>query len=130
MGDAEGLVVRRLSDFTTRFADLAALMQWLSDAHGFLAAVEDDLDTSTPDGSATVAAVIDIASWRRQPFGGHPRLRPDLEPRIAAMHERGLPATAIAHALDLAGVPAPEGHHGWEPGDVVAASRRAQEAHG
>jgi hypothetical protein len=129
-GAAHGLVVTGLRDFTTRLADLAALMQWLSAADGFLAAVDDDLDTSTPDGRATAAAVIDIASWRRQPFGGHPKLRPDLEPRIAALEQRGLPATAIADALNLAGVPAPDDHDGWAPADVTAASERAQEARG
>jgi peptidoglycan hydrolase-like protein with peptidoglycan-binding domain len=126
-GRAEGLVVTGLRDFTTRFADLAALMQWLTAANGFLAAVDDDLDTSTPGGRATVAAMIDIASWRRQPFGGQ-RLRPQLEPRIAALEDRGLPATAIAAALNLAGVPPPDDHDGWDPRDVTAASRRAQEA--
>jgi hypothetical protein len=128
VGEVEGLVVTRLREFTTRFADLAALMQWLADADGFLAAVDDDLDTSTPDGRATVAAVIDIASWRRQPFTRGARRRPELEPRIAALTDRGLPATAIADALNLAGVPAPDDHDGWQPGDVLAATRRAQEA--
>jgi peptidoglycan hydrolase-like protein with peptidoglycan-binding domain len=126
-GTAEGLVVTGLRDFTTRFADLAALMQWLTAANGFLAAVDDDLDTSTPGGQATVTAMIDIASWRRQPFDGQ-RRRPQLEPRIAALQDRGLPATAIADALNLAGVPAPDDHDGWDPGDVTAAGRRAQEA--
>jgi hypothetical protein len=128
-GQASGLVVPRLRDFTTRFADLAALMQWLSAADGFLAAVDDKLDTSTPDGRATAAAVIDIASWRRQPFSGQrPSNQPELEPRLAALKERHLPDTSIADALNLAGVPGPRGN-GWEPGDVAAASRRAQEAH-
>jgi hypothetical protein len=124
-GTADGLVVTALRDFTTRFADLAVLMQWLTDADGFLAAVDDELDTSTPDGRATMAAVIDIASWRRQPFGGEP---PELEPRIAALQGRGLRSTAIADALNLAGVPAPNGDGTWRPADVTAASRRAQEA--
>jgi hypothetical protein len=127
-GAADGLVVAGLRDFTTRFADLAALMQWLSAADGFLAAADDELDTSTPAGRATVAAVIDIASWRRQPFRGPAQLRPELEPRIAALQQRGLPATAIADALNLAGVPAPDDHDGWQPGDVNAATRRAEEA--
>jgi hypothetical protein len=122
-GAAEGLVVTGLRDFTTRFADLAALMQWLTAVNGFLAAVDDDLDTSTEGGRATVAAVIDIASWRRQPFGGQ-RQPPELEPRIAALKDRGLPPNAIADALNLAGVPAPNDHDGWVPGDVAAASRR------
>ena len=130
-GAASGLVVTRLQDFTTQFADLAPLMQWLTTANGFLAAVDDELDTSTPDGRATVDAVIDIASWRRQPFSGqHPRSQPDLEPRLAALHDRELPDAAIADALNLAGVPAPDGSGGWRPGDVAAASRRAEEARG
>lgn len=124
-GAADGLVVTALRDFTTRFADLAALMQWLTDADGFLAAIDDDLDTSTPRGRATATAVIDIASWRRQPFRGEP---PELEPRIAALEDLGVPAASIADALNLAGVPAPNGHDGWRPADVAAASRRAQEA--
>ena len=124
-GAADGLVVPALRDFTTRLGDLAALMQWLTDAHGFLAAIDDDLDTSTPRGRATATAVIDIASWRRQPFQGEP---PELEPRIAALEDLGVPAASIADALNLAGVPAPNGHDGWRPADVVAATRRAQEA--
>ena len=129
-GAAEGLVVTRLREFTTRFTDLAALMQWLNDANAFLAAVDDDLDTSTPGGRETLAAVIDIASWRRQPFGGHSTTRPELEPRLAALQERGLPDTAIASALNLTGVPGPNGDETWSPADVSAASRRVQEARG
>jgi len=123
-GAVQGLVVTSLRDFDTRFGDLAVLMRWLTRADRFLAAVDEDLDTSTPAGRATAAAVIDIAEWQRRPFGGDP---PDLEPRIAALHGRGLPAVAIAAALNLAGVPAPNGHNGWRPDDVAAASRRAQE---
>jgi hypothetical protein len=126
-GAVQGLVVTSLRDFDTRFGDLAVLMRWLTRADRFLAAVDDDLDTSTPAGRATAAAVIDIAEWQRRPFGGDP---PDLEPRIAALQGRGLPAVAIADALNLAGVPAPNGHNGWRPDDVAAASRRAQEVRG
>ena len=128
-GEASGLVVTRLRDFTTRFADLAPLMTWLTAADGFLAAVDDDLDTSTPDGRATVAAVIDIASWRRQPFAGQrPSHQPGLEPRLAALQDRRVPDTAIADALNLAGVPPPHRDGGWTAADVAAASRRAQAA--
>jgi hypothetical protein len=127
-GGAEGLVVTHLREFTTRFTDLAALMQWLNDANGFLAAVDDDLDTSTPSGRETLSAVIDIASWRRQPFGGPATTRPELEPRLATLQDRGLPDTAIANALNLTGVPAPNGDGTWSPADVAAATRRVQEA--
>jgi hypothetical protein len=125
-GAAAGLVVTHLRDLTTQFADLAQLTQWLSKANGFLAAVDDDLDTSTPDGRATLDAVIDIAAWRRRRFGG---TQQDLEPALAALHDRELPDSAIADALNLAGVPTPSGRGAWKPGDVAAASRRAQEAH-
>ena len=46
-----------------------------------------------------------------------------------ALHDRELPDSAIADALNLTGVPAPSGSGAWRAGDVAAASRRAQEAH-
>ena len=126
-GEASGLVVPRLRDFTTRLADLAALMQWLGDADGFLAAVDDELDTSTPggrDGRRGDRHRELAAAAVQRPA---PRATSRLEPRLAALKERSLPDTSIADALNLAGVPGPRGN-GWEAGDVAAASRRAQEA--
>jgi hypothetical protein len=127
-GAAAGLVTPRIRELSTRLDDLAMILQWLTAADGFLATADDDLDTSTADGQAAAAAVIDIAGWRRQPEPS--RFQPVVEPHIAALQDRGVPTATIADALNLAGVPAPGTHAHWEPSDVAAASRRAQEASG
>jgi len=127
-GQATGLVALRVRELTTRLDDLAMILQWLQGADGFLATADEDIDTSTPDGKAAAATVIDIAGWRkpREPS----RFEPVVEPHIAELEHRGVPTATIADALNLAGVPAPGVRGHWEPSDVAAASRRAQEAHG
>jgi peptidoglycan hydrolase-like protein with peptidoglycan-binding domain len=126
-GQAAGLVAPRVRELTTRLDDLAMILQYLTAADGFLATADQDIDTSTPDGKAAAATVIDIAGWRKQPAA---RFEPVVEPHIAALEHRGIPTETIADALNLAGVPAPGIRGHWEPSDVAAASRRAQEAHG
>jgi hypothetical protein len=125
-GQAAGLVAPRVRELSTRLDDLAMILQYLTAADGFLATADEDIDTSTPDGKAAAATVIDIAGWRKQPAA---RFEPVVEPHIAALEDRGIPTATIADALNLAGVPAPGTRGHWEPSDVVAASRRAQEAH-
>ena len=129
-GAASGLVVNRVRDISTRLDDLAMLLQWLSAADGFLVTADDDLDTSTEDGQATAAAVIDVANWRPPPLTAGNRFRAPFEPRIADLHDRGVPNVVIADVLNLAGIPAPGAAAGWDPVDVAAACRRAQEARG
>lgn len=135
-GAADGLVVARLGDFTTRIADLATLLQWLDEAGAFLDAADHPLDTSTRLGKATAKAVIELGGWERQRitrstredlasgrFTPQPRVEPDdLVPQIAAMHERGLSLRAIANALNLAGLPTPPGQPRWQTTDVKAAT--------
>jgi len=127
-GAAAGLITRRVREVSSRLDDLAMVLQWVTAADGFLATADDDIDTSTPDGRAAAATVIDIAGWRRQPEPS--RFEPVFEPHIAELEDRGVPTATIADALNLAGVPAPGTRAHWEPSDVAAASRRAQEAHG
>jgi peptidoglycan hydrolase-like protein with peptidoglycan-binding domain len=124
-GHAAGLVAPRVRELSTRLDDLAMILQYLTAADGFLATADQDIDTSTPDGQAAAATVIDIAGWRKQPAA---RFEPVVEPHIAALEHRGVPTETIADALNLAGVPAPSTRGHWEPSDVEAASRRAQEA--
>jgi len=126
-GEAAGLVAPRVRELSTRLDDLAMILQYVTAADAFLATADDDIDTSTPDGKAAAATVIDIAGWRRQPAA---RFEPVVEPHIAALEGRGIPTATIADALNLAGVPAPGATRHWEPSDVEAASRRAQQARG
>jgi peptidoglycan hydrolase-like protein with peptidoglycan-binding domain len=124
-GAASGIVVTRIREISTRLDDLAVLLQWLGGAGAFLASADDDLDTSTDDGQATAKILIDIAGWRAAPRA---RFIPSVEPRIAAWRSSGVPVATIADALNLAGVPPPGTRPVWDPADVAAATRRAQEA--
>jgi peptidoglycan hydrolase-like protein with peptidoglycan-binding domain len=135
-GTANGLVVARLRDFTSRIADLATLLQWLAEADAFLGAADHELDTSTRGGKATARAIIDLGGWERQritqrtredlasgrftPRSSPPRT--DLTRQIAAMHERGISLRAITDALNLAGIATPPGHTRWQTADVKAAT--------
>jgi hypothetical protein len=124
-GAASGIVVTRIREISPRLDDLAVLLQWLGAAGAFLASADNDLDTSTDDGQATAKVLIDIAGWRATPRA---RFIPTVEPRIAAWRRNGVPIATIADALNLAGVPAPGTRPAWDPADVAAATRRAQEA--
>jgi peptidoglycan hydrolase-like protein with peptidoglycan-binding domain len=125
-GGASGIVVSRIREISTRLDDLAVLLQWLGAAGAFLATADDDLDTSTEDGQAAAAAVIDVVDWEARE---RTRFSPTVEPRIAALQDRGVPDATIADILNLGGVPAPGSQAQWAPADVAAASRRAEEAH-
>jgi DNA invertase Pin-like site-specific DNA recombinase len=133
-GAAAGLVVARLRDFTTRIADLATLLRWLSEADGFLGAADHELDTSTRAGKATARAIIDLGGWERQritrraredlatgrfaPADNHTHA--DLARQLAAMHDRGISLRAITDALNLAGIAVPAGQTRWQTTDVKA----------
>jgi peptidoglycan hydrolase-like protein with peptidoglycan-binding domain len=125
-GAASGLVVARLQDFTTRFTDLAALVESLTDADAFLAAVGRELDTSTSTGRATADAIIELGSRQHLPTAvTAARFRPpdhdrELGPRLTAMRQRGIPLGAIADALNVARIPTATGHHHWRLADVRA----------
>jgi DNA invertase Pin-like site-specific DNA recombinase len=133
-GAASGLIVTRVRDLTTRFGDLVALMELMTDAGAFVASADRELDTSTGSGRATANAIVELSRWQRRP--GMPRQRHDLPAarlrsssehdlgrRLAAMRERGIPVRAIAEALNLARIPNPTGHTHWRPANVQAATR-------
>jgi peptidoglycan hydrolase-like protein with peptidoglycan-binding domain len=141
-GSASGLVVAHLRDFTASFRDLVAVTEWLTEADGFLAAADDDLDTSTRAGRATAQAIIELGTWERQQVAR--RTRRDLStgrftpaPRereigsgIAALRDRGIPLRAIADALNLAGVKTPSGQRRWQPATVKAVAGERSRAKG
>lgn len=133
-GAASGLIVTRVRDLTTRFGDLVALMELMTDAGAFVASADRELDTSTGSGRATANAIVELSRWQRRP--GMSRQRHDLPAarlrsssehdlgrRLAAMRERGIPVRAIAEALNLARIPNPTGHTHWRPANVQAATR-------
>jgi peptidoglycan hydrolase-like protein with peptidoglycan-binding domain len=133
-GVASGLVVARLQDVGTNFPDLAALVQWLTDAEAFFAAAGRELDTSTSTGRATADAIIELGTRHGHQIASFPtagRLRvpvhdPELGPRLTALRERGIPLGAIADALNVARIPTATGHHHWRLADVRAVTYNHQ----
>jgi DNA invertase Pin-like site-specific DNA recombinase len=133
-GSADGLVVARLSDFTTRVTDLATVLAWLDDAQAFLAAADHELDTSTRAGRGTADAIIQLGHWERQRISARTRedlarrrftpsggpTTADLTHQITAMHQQGLSLRAITDALNLAHMPTPQGRTAWHTTDVKA----------
>jgi peptidoglycan hydrolase-like protein with peptidoglycan-binding domain len=141
-GDASGLVVARLRDFT-RLRDLAVLMQWVADADGFVAAADRDLDTSTRAGRATATAIIELGRWERAAiaertrrdltngrFTPPVRINQEIGPYLGTMRARGISLRAIADALNLGNVPAPEGSTRWRPATVQAVAGEAPRNNG
>jgi putative peptidoglycan binding protein/resolvase-like protein len=136
-GAADGLIVARVRDLTTRFGDLVALVEWMTASGVFVASADRELDTSTGTGIATANAILELGTWERRP--GTPRPRADLATgrfrssdhelgrRLAAMRDRGIPLRAIADALNLARIPNPSGHTHWRPANVQAATREERE---
>jgi peptidoglycan hydrolase-like protein with peptidoglycan-binding domain len=131
-GDAAGLVVARLRDFD-RLRDLAVLMQWVGDAEGFVAAADRDLDTSSRAGRATATAIVELGRWERAAiaertrrdltngrFTPPQRLNHDIGPYLGTMRARGISLRAIAGALNLGNVPAPDGQTRRRPTSVQA----------
>jgi peptidoglycan hydrolase-like protein with peptidoglycan-binding domain len=137
-GAAHGLIVARVRDLTTRFADLVALVEWTTEAGAFVASADRELDTSTGAGRATAHAIVELGSWERRPGTRRPRhdisggrfkaVQHELGPRLAAMRDRGIPLRAIADALNLARIPNPTGHTHWRPANVQAATREEPKA--
>jgi peptidoglycan hydrolase-like protein with peptidoglycan-binding domain len=129
---AAGLVVARIRDFTYRIVDLATLLSWVADADAFVAAADHELDTSTGAGRGTARAVVDLARWERDrtrlgrftPADWTPG--PDLAHQLALMHDDGRSLRAIADALNLVGITAPDGRTGWRAADVRSATEEAR----
>jgi hypothetical protein len=132
---ATGLIVARIRDFTHRVTDLAMLLKWLADADAFLGAADYEFDTTTRAGQGTARAVIDLARWERERISprGSGRFTAtdrtvgaDIRQHIAVMHDDGLSFRAIADALNLVGVAAPDGHTCWRTADVKTATEEAR----
>jgi DNA invertase Pin-like site-specific DNA recombinase len=128
-GEASALLVVRLADAAASARELVALLDWLAEARADLVALDVGLDTGSPAGRRTVAALREVDRWERAPAPGRPprgrpglaALAPDLSARIAAMRERGDSLQAIADALNADGVPTRRGGALWRPSSVQAA---------
>jgi hypothetical protein len=124
-GDAEVLVVARLTHLSDTIGYLSTLLRWFSDSGRTLVAIDLRLDTSTPAGRLTAATLEGVAEGptTRRPRPGRVAVadRPNLQRQILAMHERGMSLQAIADRLNQEGVPTVRGGVMWRPSSVQRA---------
>jgi DNA invertase Pin-like site-specific DNA recombinase len=139
-GDASCLVVTGLDRLSRSVSELRTLVQWLERSNVRLVAVELDLDTLSPRGTAAARALASVGGWERErlsertqkglaaarakrPAGGGSA--PDwaaIRKRIALMRADGMTLQAIADVLNEERVPTPRGGLKWRPSSVQSAA--------
>jgi len=139
-GQARGLVVSDLRRLSRSIIDLGALVEWFSDAHAALVALDLGIDTSTPAGRDLAATLVKLSGWERERIArrnrsgltavgtagkptGRPSVadRPALLERINAMRAANMTLQGIADQLNAEGVPTLRGGAMWRPSSVQAA---------
>jgi DNA invertase Pin-like site-specific DNA recombinase len=139
-GKARGLVVSELRMLNSSLTDLGALLDWFRDAGATFVALDLGLDTSTPAGEATAAALGTLGGWDRDRITqrtrsgmadlranalpvGRPAVsdRPDLVERINNMRATGMTLQGIADQLNRERVPTLRGGRTWRPSSVQSA---------
>jgi DNA invertase Pin-like site-specific DNA recombinase len=139
-GKARGLIVSELRMLNSSLTDLGALMDWFREAGAAFIALDLALDTSTPAGEATAAALGTLGGWDRERITqrtrsgmadlrasaspiGRPAVsdRPDLVERINRMRASGMTLQAIADQLNRERVPTLRGGRTWRPSSVQSA---------
>jgi hypothetical protein len=128
-GEADTLLVLRLSAAAGSFGALMRLLDWLAQHQASLMALDMNLDTAQPAGRQVLNVLREIDRWAREPEvprrpPGRPGLgaaTPELARRIAALRDQGRSLHAIADALNAEGVPTPRGGTRWRASSVQAA---------
>jgi DNA invertase Pin-like site-specific DNA recombinase len=148
-GDAACLVVAGLDRLSRSVAELGQIVRWLDTHKVRLIACDIDLDTSTPAGRKTAAALASVSDWERERLSERTRKGlaaarakrhegtgaqaadgAALRKRIAAMRADGMTLQAIADVLNDEGVPTQRGGAKWRPSSVQSAAgyKRPQRA--
>ena len=74
-GDADVMVVGRLSHLARTFAELGVLLDWFSEHDATLVICDIDLDTSTPAGRRSAQTLATVSAWETLP--DHEPSRPE-----------------------------------------------------
>jgi DNA invertase Pin-like site-specific DNA recombinase len=136
--EADGLVVAKLDRLTRSVIDFAMLLEWFSVADATLAALDFDLDTSTPSGRLVATIMAGVAEWERGVIAqrtreglaaaraqgrpvGRPAVPDELAHRIRQMREDGMTLQAICDRLNAEQVPTARGATEWRPSAIQRA---------
>lgn len=143
VGEATALVVSKLDRLSRSLPDFARMLE-LSGKEGWsIAALDLNLDTSTPTGKLVASIMASVAQWEREVIGlrtkealaaakakgiqvGRPASQdPAVVRRIRRYRRAGHTYRAIADRLNRDAVPLPGGGVKWHPNSVRLAADRA-----
>jgi DNA invertase Pin-like site-specific DNA recombinase len=145
-GEAQVLVASELARFSRSVADFALLVDRAKRERWSVAALDMDIDMSTPTGQLMATIVSAMAQYERQLVGqrtrdslaekraqgvrlGRPRaLSDEVVGRIVAERQAGASTPAIARGLNADRVPTAHGGARWYPSTIQRVLASAREA--
>jgi DNA invertase Pin-like site-specific DNA recombinase len=143
-GQAEVIVAAKLDRFSRSVTDFAGLIERAKRGGWALAALDVDIDMTTPTGELMATVIAAMAQYERRLIGqrtrdalaakraegvrlGRPRQLPDATvARIVARRGEGISMSAIARELNADGVPTAQGGAMWRQSSVAAVLRSAE----
>jgi DNA invertase Pin-like site-specific DNA recombinase len=103
-GAADGIAVAKLDRLSRSVVDFGDVLEWLQAAGGSLAALDLQVDTSTPGGHLVANVLMAVAEWERRTIAA--RTKAGLAAKRARGEATGRPAIAdhpalVARVLEL-----------------------------
>jgi DNA invertase Pin-like site-specific DNA recombinase len=136
-GEADGLVVSKLSRLSRSVADFATLLRLARRQGWSVVALDLGIDTTTINGRLVANLVMSVSEWEREVIGertaeglaearangtrlGAPEaIPPAIARRIRRYAAQGYSARAVAARLTAAGIPSPTGKEAWTHSTVA-----------
>lgn len=143
-GQADVIVAAKLDRFSRSVTDFAGLIERAKRGGWALAALDVDIDMTTPTGELMATVIAAMAQYERRLIGqrtrdalaakraegvrlGRPRQLPaDVVARIVARRGEGASMSAIARELNTDDVPTAQGGKMWRQSSVAAVLRSAE----
>lgn len=142
-GNADGLVVAKLTRLSRSVADFAGLLRTADKQGWSIVALDLGIDTSTVNGRLVAKIVMSVAEWEREIIAertrealaeareqgvrlGRPVLvTDDTVELVRAYRTAGHPLRYIADCLNLRGIPTVHGGTEWRPSTLRGVLRRS-----
>ena len=143
-GEASVIVAAKLDRFSRSVTDFAGLIEQARRGGWAIAALDVDIDMTTPTGELMAMVIAAMAQYERRLIGqrtrdalaerraagaqlGRPRSLPEeVVARIADRRREGASMSAIARELNADGVPTAHGGRMWRQSSVSAVLRSAE----
>lgn len=140
-GEADVIVAAKLDRFSRSVADFARLIDRAGAGRWAIAALDVDIDMTTPSGELMAMVIAAMAQYERRLIGqrtrdalverraagvrlGRPRVLPsEVVDRIVSRRAAGASMSAIARELNADGVPTAHGGSAWRQSSISAVLR-------